>query len=803
MTLGNRRACALAFLTAFAALFLQVLVHRVISAKLLNDYAFLVISLTMLGFAAAGAVLSFVQRPVLARLPSALTFVAALYGVTTLLASVAFYRTETWASFALTRPGFVRAFFDWMPFALLFAVPFTCIAFILGALLAAPDLDTRRIYFFDLLGSALGAVLVIPAIRYLGVETDLLLVAGFLPAAALALLRAPSRAARASVWIALSAVALVALGRESLLDLKPAAGSPVAAARKAGAGGTEEFVRWDPLARIELSRIAPPSARSTWYSSLVGDDQSFLQRFERMLTQNNYAYTYALRYDGNPASLAGIEQTLYAAAYETLSGPSPRVVAIGVGGGFDILTALRFQAADVTGVEVNGTILRLLTDDYRNYFLPWVSDPRVHLAWDEGRHFLAQQAKTYDVIQLSGVDSYSGTPGAAHVFSENYLYTRQAFELYLSRLTDRGILHMMRLEHPIPREMLRAVVTAVAALRALGSERPADHIVTLTATRGNITSLLVTRTPVTVEERTRLEAWARSSPHFHVSSSPDRNALRENPYEAFLSLGTPALERVFAETYDFDIAPTDDDRPFFFHFSRWWHVFPASSLIWDTVPVMEYSLILLAFAVGATSLVVVWLPLRRLTRSRRPAGLLRYGLFFTLIGVGFMAIEMAFLQRFGLLLGHPSYALSVVLAVLLLTSGIGSWYSAAVVDRFGGPRFVAYALCAVVLAQVLLLPHPADLVAWPFAMRVALVIALVGSAGFLMGMFLPTGLDRLKARAPSFVPWAWGLNGIASVIAPVLSVGLAIGYGNTLLLVVALPLYLLAGVCLPRATRAS
>ena len=799
MTLGNRRACALAFLTAFAALFLQVLVHRVISAKLLNDYAFLVISLTMLGFAAAGAILSFVQRPVLAHLASTLTVVAALYGATTLLASVAFYRTETWASFSLTRPGFVRAFVDWMPFALLFAVPFACIAFILGALLSAPDLDTRRVYFFDLLGSALGAVLVIPAIRFLQVENGLLLIAAFLPAAALALLRPPAKAARASVWASLACVGLVALDRGSLLDLKPAAGSPVAESRKSGAGGTEEYVRWDPLARIELSRIGPPDAKTTWYSSLVGNDASFLQHFERMLTQNNYAYTYAVRYDGKPESLAGIEQTLYAAAYKALSGPPPRVVAIGVGGGFDILTALRFQAAEVTGVEVNGTILRLLTNDYRGYFRAWVEDPRVHLAWDEGRHFLAQSDKVYDVIQLSGVDSYSGTPGAAHVFSENYLYTRQAFEMYLSRLSERGILHMMRLEHPTPREMLRAVVTAVAALRASGVKTPADHIVTLTATRGNITSLLVKRTPFTPDERLRLEAWSLKSPHFHVSASADRNARRENPYEAFLSLGTPELERVFAQTYDFDISPTDDDRPFFFHFSYWWHVFPASPLIWGTVPVMEYSLILLGFAVGVTSLVVVWLPLRRLTRSRRPAGLLRYGIFFSLIGMGFMAIEMAFLQRFGLLLGHPSYALSVVLAVLLFASGVGSWCSANVVARLGGPRFVAYALCALVLAQVLLLPHPADLVAWPFVLRVALVVALVGSAGFLMGMFLPTGLDRLKTRAPSFVPWAWGLNGIASVLAPVLSVGLAIGYGNTLLLVIALPLYLLAGVCLPAA----
>ena len=141
------------------------------------------------------------------------------------------------------------------------------------------------------------------------------------------------------------------------------------------------------------------------------------------------------------------------------------------------------------------------------------------------------------MIQLSGVDSYSGTPGAAHVFSENYLYTQQAFELYLSRLSERGILHMMRLEHPTAsRDAARGGHRGGRPAR-LGIGEPAAHIVTLTATRGNITSLLVKRTPFTPEERQRLEDWAGKSPHFHVSASADRNARRENAYEAFLSLG--------------------------------------------------------------------------------------------------------------------------------------------------------------------------------------------------------------------------------------------------------------------------
>ena len=215
---------------------------------------------------------------------------------------------------------------------------------------------------------------------------------------------------------------------------------------------------------------------------------------------------------------------------------------------------------------------------------------------------------------------------------------------------------------------------------------------------------------------------------------------------------------------------------------------------------MEYSLVLLTGAVGLASLVVVWLPLRWLTRSRRPRGLFRYGFFFSLIGLGFMAIEMAFLQRFGLLLGHPTYALSVVLAALLFTSGIGPWYSAAIVARLGGLRFAAYALSALMLAEVLLLPRPADLVSWPFAPAGG-----AGGAHRVGGLphgHLPADRPRpAEGRRTVFVPWAWGVNGIASVLAPLLSIGVAITFGNALLLAIALPLYLLAGVCLPRPGR--
>src|SRR5258708_177749 len=235
------------------------------------------------------------------------------------------------------------------------------------------------------------------------------------------------------------------------------------------------------------------------------------------------------------------------------------------------------------------------------------------------------------------------------------------------------MLHMMRLETPQAREMLRPRPTAVGALRRAGVARPADHILTVTATEGNITSLLVKRTPFRAAERARLEAWAERSPFFEVSAGPGRNEGRANAYQGFLALADPQKERAFIAIYPFDISPTDDDRPFFFRFSFWWHVFPDDPLIWINPPVMEYSLILLLVVISLAVWVCIYPPLRHFAGQglKSPAAG-RYGLFFAGTAIGYLAIEVALLQKFGLFLGHPNYALSVVLAALLFTTGVAS-----------------------------------------------------------------------------------------------------------------------------------
>jgi spermidine synthase len=797
----TRRAEALAFATAFVTLFAQILVHRMASLKLLNNLAFLVISLTMLGFALSGVVLSRWLAAFLARRSEVLVANAALFALTLVGASWLFYgaggpaNAESAAAYAMPY---------WMLVSLLFAVPFAFCGLNLGLLLSAPDLPTRRIYGADLLGSALGAFAVIPAIARLGVEQSSLVAAAGLLASTCLL--APARRWRTWAIVACAAfvLALAAARPDDVFRLRYRDGSILGASEDPRSGFQLEHTVWDPLTRVEVTRVPPPDPEASMFPSLLGENRSFLSRFRRMLTQNDFAFTYAVDYDGTRSSLDGIEQTIYSAAYHALALPKPRVLVIGVGGGFDILTALAFDAREVTGVEVNQAILGILRHTYRDYFKSWVADPRVRLVEAEGRHYLATTPQHFDVLQLSGVDSYSGTPGAANVFSESYLYTAEAFDLYLERLSEHGILNVMRLEFPRPREMLRALVTAVAALRRAGVARPEQHVVTVTQRNGVFTALLVKRTPFQREELERLDAWVSGNRFLRVSAAPGRNAERANLYQVFLGLEDPLREAAFPRAYEYEIAPAEDDRPFFFRYSRWAHLLERGRAEPVAFPTMEFSVVLLLLAMGVVGSLGVLIPLRHFAaRGLHVPGATRHLVFFAGTGIGYLTIEVALLQKFGLLLGHPNYALSVVLAALLLATGLGALYSSRITSALGGLRFVVYLLAGLMLVEyAFLFPSLRSWVTLPFPTRVLIVFALVAPLGSLLGTFVPVAFDRLKESAPALVPWAWGVNGIASVVAPVLAAAFSMTWGIGALFLSAIPIYLLVALVAPTPARA-
>ncbi|HSD67759.1 MAG TPA: hypothetical protein VLF95_13720 [Vicinamibacteria bacterium] len=794
------RAGALAFLAAWATLFAQVAIHRIVSAKLLNNFAFFVLSLTMLGFAASGAWLS--RHPERWRDPlGEVAGVGAAVFALGLVAATAFLYpappVEDWGGD--TRIGFVVAFLSCVPLGLLYAVAFAGSGLVLGALLSSPALPTRRLYGLDLTGSAIGAFAVIPAVTALGAERAAVVAAGTLLGGALLVAPPRGRAGRALAALAALAVTVAAIAPTAVFRMRYARDSFLGRAQAGDAGYALEYVAWDPIARIEVSRVPAPDPEKSAWPSLFGPDRGLLSRFRFVVTQNNNAFTYAPEYDGDPAALRGLEGTVYAAAYVASLVPKPRVLVVGVGGGIDVLTALRFDAAQVTGVEVNGATLDILRRTYREHFRAWVDDPRVRLVHEEGRHFLARGEDRFDVIQLSGVDSVSGTPGAAHVFSESYLYTAEAIDLYLSRLAPGGVLNVMRPESIPPREMLRLAATVVDSLRRRGVERPGEHVMAVVDRRGTFVAVLVQPRPFAPEQVRRVAAWAGSNPYLSLAAAPGFAPSAPSPYATLLATPTARDLEAGLRRYPWDVLPVTDDRPFFFRTSRWSHLWPRPGAD-PGAPIMELGLLTLLGVSAAAAVAFVYVPLRGL-RRRGETGAARLAAYFGALGLGYMAIEMALIQKFGLLLGHPNLALSVVLAALLLATGVGSLVSAGVMRATRGSlRLVSYALSLVLLAELLLVfPRLGGWVALPLPARVALVAALVAPVGLLLGVFFPTGLERLKRVSPALVPWAWGLNGMASVVAPILAVAVSMTAGISALFLASVPVYLLAGFTAPRA----
>jgi spermidine synthase len=793
-----RRAQTLAFVAAFVTLAAQVLVHRMVSVKLLNNYAFLVISLAMLGFAVSGVIVTRYLRRFIDDFADTAALCAALFALTMVGSTIVFYWAPTSVAYAHTRPDFVSALLRSMPMALLFGVPFVFCGLILGALLSLPALPTPRIYGADLVGSAVGAVAVLPTLIYIGAERSLLATCALMVVGTLALTRPRRVPARA-----LAAVAVVALlGATALHDrvfqMRYPDRSMLADTRKI------QHIAWDPVARIELSTFTASPAFA--YPSFVGNNPDYARRVRYLVTQNNWAFTLAPHYDGTSASLRGIEETIYTAPYHASSVPHPRVLVIGVGGGSDILSALAFGATSVTGAEINAATVRILTTTYREYFRHWTEDPRVRLVNEEGRRLLTGTTGTFDVITLSGVDTYSGTSGAAHVFSENYLYTEEAFDLFLSRLSAQGILSVQRNDVFPRREMLRALTTAVDALRRDGAARPAEHILMIEVRERGFVGMLVKKTPFTAEETARFQRWTEASRGlFHMTAAPTLNRHRDNAYQIYLDAGSAAAEGALIASYPFDIAPARDDQPFFFHTAFWWHLFSRDPAVWASVPVLEYTILILTLVIGAAAVVCIALPLRYLApRGQGTRGSGRYATFFAALGVGYLGIEIALIQKFGLYLGHPNYALSVVLAPLLFATGVGALLSPVMLRTSAHVRYACYSLIGVVLLEyAAIFPLLGSASPLALGLRALIVVALVMPVGVCLGLFFPAGLERLKAEHPTFVPWAWGINGIFSVLAPILAVTVSITWGISALLISSLPIYLVAGFVLPERTAAT
>jgi hypothetical protein len=741
-------------LVAGSSVALQVLLTRIFAAALFYHFSFLAISLALVGVG-GGAIVIYVRPQWFDRVPleRALARWSIAYALLLLAVPAAIVRLDyLYTGFSL------RFTLNLTAACVLAALPFLAAGVVVALAVRGYARSIGRLYAFDLAGAGLGAAAVVPLLWVIAAPTLVvaLSLCAALAAALLAGYAAPERRA-AYAALGLGAALVAVAGASHLYYLRPA-------------GPTPDADRWTPLSRV-LGFVPKDRRRHglVIYDRVVGE---------------------IVPYHGGPyPGWRELQEGPQSIGFE-LTGPG-RSLIIGGGGGRDILDALsERQRVDV--IELNRGIRKVVDEDLRSFSGAPYSLPGVHTTIGDGRSTLAHRHQRYDQIQIGFTDTFSANSAQAFALTESNLYTVEAFREYLDHLRPNGILNLSRPVRHSGDEALRITLLALEALRQEGVRDPSRNVAvvlghySLPLKQLDYATVLVRRRPFGRVELARVRALAgrRGLGVAFAPGGPYRGDWRRLAAD-------PDPER-FCRDFPVDVCPPTDDKPFFFFAKRLSDLFGANTV--RTIGVPD-PLLILALALGillAMCAAAFALPLALVQRQGRPK--LGELSFFLAIGVGFLLLEVVLIQRFVLFLGFPTYALSVVLFALLAFTGVGSLLSTRA-ERAPRQWLVAAlaVACALIAASAYALqPLLRSLIELPFAIRMAITVALLAPVGITLGTAMPIGLRRLVGLHPQGVPWAWGINGVASVLGSVLGVMIAINYGFAVTTLVALGCYLSA-----------
>jgi len=786
-TADEKKLFAGVFLVALATLVFEVALIRVLSFTIWYHFAYVVLSTALLGFGASGTLLAL--RPSLGSrdLHRSLTLLSVASGLcfAAVIGFVSLFPLHPTRIF--DDPGTLLLL---LAYQLAATLPFLLSGLVISLSLRSAARRVDRLYFWDLLGAGLGcasAVLLMNAISPPGAA---LAAAAFAAAGGAAFSRsAGARNAAAGV----AALLLLASFFAARLPFTPAE-SKFLAAQIPSEALEPVLQRWTALFRTDLHRLTttegpdgkPAPPRSDEWGTAREVPRSEIQAPWGLVSHDASAGTAV--YDLRTEQLEVLDRHVLKVPYSIVN-PNPKVLVIGVGGGRDVIAARHFGASHVTGVELDPVAIRILRQDLAQLSNGMFDEPMVTLVPGEGRHFVKRTHQRFDLIQMTGIDTLAATAQGAYVLAENYLYTVEAIEDYLDRLAPRGVLAIGvgHWSSNRPQTEGRMLSVVREALVARGVKQPERQIAVIS--QSLMAVVMVRNEPFT---RGQLEALEADVDRLGFAPLLLGARGHEN-YRRIVTAQGEERERMFEE-FSFLLRPIWDDRPFFFRFFRWRDL-PSSRELspHHNTALGQWVLAVLLVSLTALGALFVLAPLVVFRRRRIVAGPEALGVmaYFLAIGLGFMLFEISLLQRFALYLGYPTYSLSVVLFSLLTSLGIGSFFS----RRFVGKEARVLPAALLVVAGLTLfyargLPQLQELtLGSALAVRVLLSVLVLAPLGLCFGIFFPLGIRRAEALHPDLVPWAWGINGCASVTATVLAVVLAMSIGFQGVWVLSLAIY--------------
>ncbi len=792
-----------------SALAYELILMRLFSIVQWYHFAYMVISIALLGFAASGTLLALIQhrrkKPLtekdFAFLFSCISFLLFIL----IVASFSLAQKIPFSPFQLVWQK--SQYLYLAGYYVLFFIPFFLAGGFIGLNFMCFKKNIARVYFFNLLGSGAGVLIAFLSF-YLLPPALLLIVSSFF--AFLGFLFSARKKIRMKSYIILSIVGVLFLfmcvikGGVSL-KISPYKGISKCLQLP---GARLEYEGYSPLGLVQV--VDAPSLRYAPGLSLTYAEDGPPPQKEIFVDGNSYGAI--TNFKGDKSKLEYLDYTTLTLAYHLMS--PQRDLILNPGSGSQILAALYHSSTHIQGVESHPDIVKLLRGPLRS-FSQNIYNQQPHITVDiaSPREFIASGLSKYDLIQLGLIGSWGGMEGGIYATGENYIYTIEAFQEYFENLKPQGILSASAWLSSPPRTFLKLLALSVETLDTKGRGDISRSIVAIRSWATG--TVLMKKGEFSFAELIKIKDFCKRRA-FDVVYYPgidqgeiNQYSILEKPvyYESICSMLRRDTRDKFYEHYVFNIKPPTDDRPYFFHFFRLSALFYLlKTLGREWIPFVEWGYVILWGTLVQALIVAplfIFLPLIFIRNKERLSSLEKGKIFsyFSLLGLAFMFIEMCYIQKFIFLLTHPIFALALVLFTLMFFSGIGSLLSSRISKKnrwipFIGILFFS-CIYVIFLDGLLKIFLP-----FPFLLKCIVVVILLAPLALFMGMPFPIGLQIVSDKVSSYIPWVWGINGVASVIAPVLGSLLSVCLGFRIVIGISLLLYGIAGWIIHRTAIA-
>ena len=789
------------FILSASALAYEVLLIRLFSIIHWHHFAFMVISIALLGYGVSGSLITVFRRWLLDNYDGVFIINTLLFG----LSSIACFIVVQQLPFNTLEILWDSS--QWQRLLLsylLLTLPFFFVANAIALTIMRFHQKIPLVYATDLIGAGIGAVLIMALLQIFTPDTLLRVLAiSGITAGLFALSHFSYREKHMTASVLLLCILAVVLMPQKWLDLRMSEYKGLAqtllikdvslhSSHSSPVSQTDvvqsPFIPFRYAPGLSLQSPAGPPEQLAVFRD--GDEMTVIDH----VTDNS--------------SLEYFDYMSSALPYHVHSSPQ-NILVLASATGAQILQAHYYEIPKIDAVEPDRQLSLLISEQYADYYGWQKLKNKVSIHHISTRGFAASEKK-YDVVIMGPSGASTGGSAGVHALSTSYDYTVEALQSYLKLLAPDGVLSLTLWTSTPAHGNLKLFATAVTAMKNAGINDPENNIAWIRS--WNTATLLLKNSALTAEEINKVRKFSLSR-SFDLAWLPGISPLEVNKYqllqEPVFYLAAQSLlkspENNFIEDYKYDIQAATDNRPYFGNYFKWSSLKEFLSLPGQAGISMigvGYPTLLITLAqASVAAFILILLPLFFVKTDKKKATERRRNIiiYFLAIGLAFLFIEIAFIQKFTLILSQPLYAVAVTLCAFLIFSGLGSLYvqhclkttSRSIIAVLLRRSVITIGL--IIVIYIVLLPLISNTVmALPETARIISTFILAAPLAFFMGMPFPLGMATLQQNSPGLIPWAWGINGCASVLSAILAVLLAIEIGFNGVMLCAVVLYVMA-----------